>query len=1096
MSTKKNKLKNMAQMKSKKKKLKYDVLTDIEHVLQRPDTYGGSVTEETWKINFNGKTEEQTIVPMLFKIFDEAIVNAADNYTRNVGMNYLYVDIDKEDGMFSVENNGKTVPIKKHPKKDALTGEKIYTPEMVFFRMRSGQNFDDTEVRYEGGRNGIGIKLASIFSTISEVEIRSRTKQFVQCYKDNMKTRGNVTCRDITHPYPKTRVFFKIDLSRFKINDQPLTKIPDDVFELMIRRVYDVAACCPHLQVKLNAGYGYNLVQVPKFYSRYLNEEPLFVSEKKNWSVAVQLTDRENDSKDVSFVNNIWTRDNGHHVDHVKEEICKCLMQSQIVKRMGLKKRDIMKQIYVVMKCYLANPTFNSQMKERMTLPIKKFDTQFKMTGPLKKQLLSGPIIQRLQEIKDEKDGRTMKKNDGKKVKNLSILKLTDAKKAGTKRSDECTLILTEGDSALALALAGLSVVKNDLFGAYPLKGKILNGEKANKKQWSDNTVIQNVIKILGLKHGVKYTSTKDLRYGHILIMSDQDIDGFHIRGLVMSMFSSHWRELLSIPGFIQVMKTPLVKAFNRKRLMKEFFDEEQAKAYQKQHPTYTFKYYKGLGTSTAKEAKQYFSNLNQYRFNMSGDPLPLKRAYGDDTSFRKELSARPPEQNDGKTYADFVNGPYATYVRADNVRKIPNLFDGLKVVQRKILYTFIKNHYKKEQKVAQMAGIIAKETQYHSGEDNISKAIINMAQDFVGSNNLPLLKANGQFGTRHCGGSDAAAPRYINTELHDYVKYIFPEADLPVLSYTPVDGHIVEPDEFVPIIPWVFVNGICGLGTGWVSDIPQHNPLTLIALTRYMIREQRFLNDINEWQEEAIWTKDHNGYYKREDGKLYSYGNYKIQGDTLTISELPVGVWTEKIEHQLKNPKSKLEFSKVEESHTDTTIQFVIKGVKDMDKMIGALKLKKLVRENYVVFQDGSIVNKAFPHIMNTFIGKRRWLYQRRKECQLKQMILKQREMSDKMKFIEACIAGKIPLTTASNLDLIAACMEHGVNEKYLDINLRDLTKDKVDKLKASIDQMKREYKRLHDTVEEDIWEKELNELERLLNPKSKKRSYIDLSV
>ena len=1080
-------------MQQNKKKLKYDVLTDIEHVLQRPDTYGGSVTEETWKINFNGKTEEKTIVPMLFKIFDEAIVNAADNYTRKSGMTYISVEIDRHHGFFSVMNDGKTVPIKKHPKKDVLTGKKIYTPEMVFFRMRAGQNFDDTEVRYEGGRNGIGIKLASIFSETSRVHICNKGKSYMQTYTNNMRTRHNPSIDVFDSGSPSTRVDFQVDLGRFKINDQPLTRIPDDVYNLMIRRVYDVAACCPGIKCAID---GVDLYTPPNFYDFYLKEEPLFVSEKKNWSVAVQLTDRENDSKDVSFVNNIWTRDNGHHVDHVKEEICKCLMQSQIVKRMGLKKRDIMKQIWVVMKCYLANPTFNSQMKERMTLPIKKFDTQFKMTGPLKKQLLSGPLIQRLQEIKDEKDGRKMKKNDGKKVKNLSILKLTDAKKAGTNRSDECTLILTEGDSALALALAGLSVVKNDLFGAYPLKGKILNGEKANKKQWADNTVIQNVIKILGLKHGVKYDSTKQLRYGHILIMSDQDIDGFHIRGLVMSIFSSHWRELLSIPGFIQVMKTPLVKAFNRKRLMKEFFNEEQAKAYQKQHPTYTYKYYKGLGTSTAKEAKEYFNNLDQYRFNMTGDPLPLKRAYGDDTTFRKELSARPPEKTDGKTYADFVNGPYATYVRADNVRKIPNIFDGLKVVQRKILYTFIKKNYKKEQKVAQMAGIIAKETQYHSGEDNISKAIINMAQEFVGSNNLPLLKANGQFGTRHCGGSDAAAPRYINTELHDYVKYIFPEADLPVLSYTPVDGQVVEPDEFVPIIPWVFVNGICGLGTGWVSDIPQHNPLKLIALTRYMIREQRFLNDINEWQEEAIWTKDHNGYYKREDGKLYSHGVYDIQGDTLTISELPVGVWTEKIEHQLKNPKSKLEFSKVEESHTDTTIQFVIKGVKDMQKMIGALKLKKLVRENYVVFQDGSIVNKAFPHIMNTFIGKRRWLYERRKAYHLKQLDLKQREMSDKMKFIEACIAGNIPLTTASNLDLIAACMEHGVNEKYLDINLRDLTKDKVDKLKKSIAIARRDFETLKNTIPEDIWEKELNELERLLNPKSKKRSYIDLSV
>lgn len=1080
---------NMAQMNTHtNKKLKYQVLTDIEHVLKRPDTYGGSVTEETWKINLNGKIEEKTIVPMLFKIFDEAIVNAADNYTRKSGMTYIHVEIDQVLGTFSVKNDGKTVPVKKHPIKDVLTGKKIFTPEMVFFRMRAGQNFDDTEVRYEGGRNGIGIKLASIFSRASNVICDDGKHAIDMEYSHNMTKRVSVD--SVAAEGPFTYCHFNIELGRFKINDVPLTRIPDDVYRLMVRRVMDVAACCPGIHCVLNDE---PLPPVNTFYSLYMNDEPLFVSEKKNWSIAVQLADRENDSKDVSFVNNIWTRDNGHHVDHVKEEICKCLMQSQIVKRMGLKKRDIIKQIYVVMKCYLANPTFNSQMKERMTLPVKKFDTLFKMTGPLKKQLLSGPLIQRLQEIKDEKDGRTMKKNDGKKVKNLSILKLTDAKKAGTSRSEECTLILTEGDSALALALAGLSVVKNEMYGAYPLKGKILNGEKANKKQWSENTVIQNVIKILGLKHGVKYTSTKDLRYGHVLIMSDQDVDGFHIRGLVMSIFSSHWHELLTMPGFIQVMKTPLVKAFNRKRLVKEFFNENEASMYQKQHPSYTFKYYKGLGTSTAKEAKDYFSNLDRYRFTMSGDSLLLKRAYGDDTSFRKELSAKPPEQNDGSTYDKFINGAYASYVRADNIRKIPNLYDGLKVVQRKILYTFIKKKYRKEQKVAQMAGIIAKETQYHSGEDNISKAMVNMAQNFIGSNNLPLLKANGQFGTRYCGGNDHAAARYIFTELQEYVTHIFPEADLPVLDYTPVDGEDVEPDEFVPIIPWVFVNGICGLGTGWVSDIPPHNPLKLISLVKYMIRQQRAINEIN--QEEMIWSKDHLGYYTREDDKLYSHGVYTIEGDTLTITELPVGVWTEKIEHILKNPKSKLEFSKLVESHTDTTVQFVIKGVKDMDKMIGALKLKKLVRENYVMFENRKIVHKAFPDIMNSFISKRWGIYEKRKTYQLKHMSDTQNELSDKMKFIRKCIDGKIPLTTASNLDLIAACMEHGVNEKYLDINLRDLTRDKVEKLGKSIKQLKREHEKLNNTPLVSIWEKELNDLERLLDPTIKKRSYIDLS-
>ena len=824
---------------------------------------------------------------------------------------------------------------------------------------------------------------------------------------------------------------------------------------------------------------------------KLLGTEPLFYSSKKHWSVAVGLADRDTETKNTSFVNNVWTRNDGHHVDHVIDEICKALMESQMVKRMGLKKNDIKKQLRVVMKCYLVNPTFNSQMKERMTLPIKKFDSHFKMTGPLKKQLLSGPLIERLQQIKDEKDGRQLKKNDGKKVKNLSIIKLTDAKKAGTNRSNECTLILTEGDSALALALAGLSVVKNDLYGAYPLKGKILNGETASKKKWTENALIQNVIKILGLKHGVKYTSTKDLRYGHVLIMSDQDVDGFHIRGLVMSMFSSHWRELLSLPGFIQVMKTPLVKAFHRKKLMREFFNESEAKTYQQSHPTYTYKYYKGLGTSTAKEAKEYFSNLDRYRFNMSGDTMLLKRAYGDDSTFRKTLSSKPPETNDGRTYDSFVKGPYASYVRADNNRKIPNVFDGLKVVQRKILYTFLKKKYKSEQKVAQMAGIIAKETQYHSGEDNISKAMINMAQDFVGSNNLPLLKANGQFGTRHCGGNDHAASRYIYTEMQDYVSHVFPEADLPVLEYTPVDGHLVEPDEFVPIIPWVLVNGICGLGTGWVSDIPQHDPIKIIEWIRSRLKGGVW-TDLGS----MVWTRGHHGYYSRDaDGKLYSHGVYTTDGTTLTISELPVGVWTEKIEHQLKNPKSKLEFSKLEESHTDTTVHFVIRGITNMDKMVGALKLKKLVRENYVVFEKGNIVTKPIKEIMNSHMQKRMELYGKRKLYLLNQLKEEEKEMSDKLRFIEACIAGKIPLTTASNMDLLAACMEHNVNEKYLDINLRDLTVDKVSKLKSTIARNKEQYVLVQKTSEAEMWEKELNGLERLLRPGSKKRSIIDLT-
>lgn len=1069
-----------------KKKLKYNVLTDIEHVLKRPDTYGGSVTEETWKVNINGAVHNSTIVPMLFKIYDEALVNAADNYTRKAGTTSIEIRVDQEKGCFSVTNDGKTVPVKKHPIKDALTGKKIFTPEMVFFRMRAGQNFDDNEMRYEGGRNGIGIKLASIFSTESNVCCDDGKRAINISYCDNMMKRGSI--EECTSTHPHTYCKFTIDLKKFSINDKPLTRIPDDIFMLMQRRAFDIQSCCEGASIRFNEAT-MEQRSFKEYAIKQLGTEPLFYSEKKHWCVAVGLADRDTETKNTSFVNNVWTRNDGHHVDHVIDEICKALMDSQVVKRMGLKKNDIKKQLRIVMKCYIINPTFNSQMKERMTLPIKKFDTHFKMTGPLKKKLLNGPLIGRLQQIKDEKDGRSMKKNDGKKVKNLSVLKLTDAKKAGTANSDKCTLILTEGDSALALALAGLSVVKTDYYGAYPLKGKILNGEKANKKQWSENAVIQNVIKILGLKHGVKYTSTSQLRYGHVLIMSDQDIDGFHIRGLVKSIFSSHWKELLSMPGFIQVMKTPLVKAFQGKRFIKEFFDEKEAHKYQETHPSYRFKYYKGLGTSTAAEAKEYFKYLDRYRFNVTGDPLILKRAYGEDSRFRKELSSKPPIPSDGNTYEGFVHGPYATYVRSDNSRKIPSGVDGLKTVQRKILYTFIKKKYKSEQKVAQMAGIIAKETQYHSGEDNISKAIINMAQDFVGSNNLPLLKPNGQFGTRNCGGSDSAAPRYINTELQPYVSHIFPEADLPVLEYNSVDGHVVEPVEFVPIIPMVLVNGVCGLGTGWVSQIPSYNPLDLIQVYKSLLSGCT-PKDI------FPWTKDHKGsYFRDENGKLYSKGVWTTNNDVLTITELPVGLWTEKIEMQLKNPKCKLEFSKVDENNTHADVDIRIYGVRNMDKIVSGLKLTKLIRESYVVFQNGHLIETNIANIIQYHYDQRRKLYQRRKDYQIQHIQEDVKEHEHKMKFIQACIDGKIPLTTASNMDLLAACMEHNVDEKYLDINLRSLTVDKVHKLKTGITKLKQELHILNTTKIDDMWMKELLALEQHLNPRQKKRHFIDLS-
>jgi DNA topoisomerase II len=160
------------------------------------------------------------------------------------------------------------------------------------------------------------------------------------------------------------------------------------------------------------------------------------------------------------------------------------------------------------------------------------------------------------------KDAKDNSKTDGKKQSRITgIPKLDDATHAGTKESAKCTLILTEGDSAKAMALSGLSQEQRTFFGVYPLKGKVLNVKDTSDAKVEHTKEIAELKKILGLTSGKKYTDVKDLRYGSIMIMTDQDLDGSHIRGLLINLFHELWHELIAIPGFLTYMATPIVKA-------------------------------------------------------------------------------------------------------------------------------------------------------------------------------------------------------------------------------------------------------------------------------------------------------------------------------------------------------------------------------------------------------------------------------------------------------------------------------------------------------------------------------------------------------
>lgn len=305
----------------------------------------------------------------------------------------------------------------------------------------------------------------------------------------------------------------------------------------------------------------------------------------------------------------------------------------------------------------------------------------------------------------------------------------------------------------------------------------------------------------MGLKFGVEYNDTniKTLRYGHLMIMADQDHDGSHIKGLVINFIHYYWPSLLDIPGFLQQFITPIVKATKGKK-SNTFFTLPEFETWKESTGNdakgWNTKYYKGLGTSTSAEAKDYFSNLDKHEIAfcaisadeissevvddqmdvLDSDAVPDKIVSGSgliEMAFaKKHVEERKTWLNnlkkgtyldysdaqvEGIKYSQFVNQELVLFSQADTHRSIPNIFDGFKPSQRKVLFACFLRNLKGEMKVAQLSGYVSEKSAYHHGEVSLQGTIVNMAQDFVGSNNINLLTPSGQFGTRRMGGKDSA---------------------------------------------------------------------------------------------------------------------------------------------------------------------------------------------------------------------------------------------------------------------------------------------------------------------------------------------------
>ena len=249
-------------------------------------------------------------------------------------------------------------------------------------------------------------------------------------------------------------------------------------------------------------------------------------------------------------------------------------------------------------------------------------------------------------------------------------------------------------------------------------------------------------------------------------------------------------------------------------------------------------------------------------------------------------------------SYESFVNKDLIHFSIYDVERSIPNLMDGLKTSQRKILFSCFKRNLVREIRVAQLSGYVSENAAYHHGEESLNQAIIGMAQDYVSSNNINLLQPNGQFGTRLQGGKDSASPRYIHTCLSPWTNNVYSRDDQPVLDYLDDDGTPVEPTYYAPVVPMVLINGCQGIGTGFSTTVPCFHPLHVADLIEAKI------NGMDTVYTEKLdtltpWYRGFRGRIIPLGSKPYkqfmTFGVYRLVNyKTIQIDELPIGMWTE----------------------------------------------------------------------------------------------------------------------------------------------------------------------------------------------------------
>ncbi len=942
----------------------------------------------------------------------------------------------------------------------------------------------------------------NIFSSHFNIEVidAPRKLKYVQQYSDNMYTRGEPVITKLKGKQKSSvKLTFTPDFEKFGIEN-----FNDDTIALFKKRVYDIAACTINKKVKvylndklikMNSFEDYTKMFIEQEYDENKNPIMRSVYEEPNerWKVCV-VYDPNAGYRNISYVNGISTNQGGSHVNHVVGMIVDGLSKhiAQKYKKITVKNSHIKDNLTFFIDAIIENPEFNSQTKEFLSSKVSDFGSRCDLSEDFVKQLAKTGVIDEAVNFAKLKAMASLSKLNGSRESGslLGVIKLEDAnwaKQNNAKKRAQCRLILTEGDSAKSFAIYGTEVIGRDKYGVFPLRGKLLNVRDASPKQIAGNEEIKNMMKIMGLKHNKSYDDVSQLRYGGIIILTDQDLDGSHIKGLLINFFNFFWPSLVEIDGFIQCMATPILKAFKKGQKTKIFYTISEYEKWKTslgctpRKKGWKIKYYKGLGTNTAAEAKECFNDFENriisyvWEQNEKDDTDKSKKIQKINPSLDSITKAFSKGRADDRktwlldydkddiitndvhriTVTDFIDKELIHFSNYDNIRSIPSICDGLKPSQRKVLYGAIKRKIlNSEIKVALLAGYVSENSAYHHGEASLMGTIIGMAQNFIGSNNINFLIPNGAFGTRNMGGKDAASPRYIFTQMNKLTPLTFRDEDNCILNYQNDDGMKIEPDHYIPIIPTVLLNGAEGIGTGFSTKVAKYSIKDIIMNIKKIMNGEK--------------PKLMYPYYRGHNGKMIKLNNtvFESRGiieiineNTVVVKELPVGLWTEDYKFHIESmivdmkaiknkkidPKEMIKNKKIILDYNNNsgceTINFTIVFIEDVlqeliksDSLEKILKLRKKINIGNMHLHDTNGYIKKYDtvdEILNEFYNFRLPLYEIRRKMQLDILEHTMNIIKWKVKFIKYIHNGKIVImknkTSKTKQEVIDQVVELG---------------------------------------------------------------------